>query len=85
MEYFNAGDQGVQREREHRAVLHADDPAQAGAAARSDHDRIRDAATVHEARETGGRCALRPDRAAARTAAMADLLRAKVAPAPRNG
>ncbi|TDC75295.1 NADAR family protein [Actinomadura sp. 7K507] len=128
LEYFNAGDQGLQREREHRDVLHADDPVQAGAAAitlhervnplteppehldlwvlrnefpapftfagqtyptiihgywasavaaRSDHDRIRDAATVREAHETGGRCTLRPDWAAARTAVMAGLLRAK--------
>jgi predicted NAD-dependent protein-ADP-ribosyltransferase YbiA (DUF1768 family) len=128
LEYFNAGDQGLQREREHRDVLHADDPVRAGAvaitlhergnppteppehldlwvlrnefpapftyagqtyptiihgywasaaAARSDHDRIRDAPTVREARETGGRCALRPDWAVARTAVMADLLRAK--------
>lgn len=126
--YFNVGDQGLRREREHRNVLHADDRVQAGAAAitlhervnppteppehldlwalrnefpapftyaghtyptvihgywssavaaRSDHDRIRDAGTVREAHETGGRCTLRPDWAAARTAVMAELLRAK--------
>ncbi|WP_345428018.1 NADAR family protein [Actinoallomurus vinaceus] len=128
LEYFNAGDRGVEQSREHYAVLYADDPVKAGAAAitlhervnpsteppehpdlwalrnefpapfsyngqtyptiihgywavaaadRSDHDRIRDAATVHDAHETGGRCALRPNWAMARTAVMADLLRAK--------
>lgn len=128
LEYFNAGDRGVERSREHYAVLHADDPVEVGAAAitlhervnppaqppdqldlfvlrnefpapfaygdqtyptiihgywaiaaadRSDHDRIQDAATVRDAHETGGRCVLRSDWAAARTAVMADLLRAK--------
>ncbi|WP_344898853.1 NADAR family protein [Actinomadura meridiana] len=46
-------------------------------ASRSDHDRVRDAATAREAHEIGGRCALRPDWAVVRTAVMADLLRAK--------
>lgn len=32
LEYFNAGDRGVQQEREHQRVLHADDPAKASAA-----------------------------------------------------
>lgn len=128
LEYFNAGDRGVQREREHYSVLHADDPVKVGvasitlhergnppteppeqldlwvlrnefpapltyggqtyptiihgywanaAAERRDHDRIRDAATVRKAHETGGQCALRQDWAVVRTAVMADLLRAK--------
>lgn len=47
------------------------------AAQHFDHDRIRDAVTVREAHETGGRCTLRQDWALVRTAVMADLLRAK--------
>ncbi|MFF7211721.1 NADAR family protein [Streptomyces sp. NPDC008238] len=47
------------------------------AADRSDHDAIRDATTVGEAHETGGRIPLRAEWALVRTAMMAALLRAK--------
>ncbi|MFG2002273.1 NADAR family protein [Spirillospora sp. NPDC048911] len=47
------------------------------AADRSDHDRVRTAATVREAHEAGGCAELRPDWAHVRVAVMAALLRAK--------
>ncbi|MFE2545533.1 NADAR family protein [Actinacidiphila glaucinigra] len=128
LEYFQAGDRGVQRSRELYGMLHADDPQGAGtpaitsnervnppdelperldsfvlrnefpatflyrgqryptvlhgywalaAADRADHDHIRDAATVREAHEVGGRVPLRPEWVLVRTAVMAALLRAK--------
>ncbi|MEU7602008.1 NADAR family protein [Streptomyces sp. NPDC040724] len=53
------------------------------AADRDDHDRIRAAATAHEAQELGGRAARRADWPAVRLAVMAGLLRAKFGQHPR--
>ncbi|MGW5355316.1 NADAR family protein [Streptomyces sp. NPDC004031] len=128
LDYFRDGDRGVERGRELRGMLHADDQQGTGipaitlhervnppsepperldvsvlrnefpapfshqgqqyrtvlhgywalaAAGRSDHDRIREAATVREAHGIGGRVPLRPEWRAVRTAVMAALLRAK--------
>ncbi|MFG1798127.1 NADAR family protein [Nocardia sp. NPDC049149] len=48
----------------------------------TDHDRIRDAETAHDAHEIGGSCALRADWPVVRLAVMAGLLRAKFAQHP---
>ncbi|MET9121659.1 NADAR family protein [Streptomyces sp. NPDC004528] len=128
LEYFQAGDRGVERSRQLYGMLHADDSQETGipaitshervnppnesperldlfvlrnefpalfsyqgqryptvlhgywalaAAERSDHDHIRDATTVREAHEAGGRVPLRPEWVLVRTAIMAALLRAK--------
>ncbi|WP_405832496.1 MULTISPECIES: NADAR domain-containing protein [unclassified Streptomyces] len=53
------------------------------AADRDDHDRIRAAATAHEAQELGGRAERRADWPAVRLAVMAGLLRAKFGQHPR--
>ncbi|MEV5479283.1 NADAR family protein [Streptomyces sp. NPDC052207] len=133
LEYFQAGDRGVERNHELYGILHADDPQETqipaitsnerstppteppepldlfilrnefpapffyqgqryptvlhgywalAAADRADHDHIRDATTVREAHETGGRVPLRPEWVLVRTAVMAALLRAKFSQHP---
>ncbi len=59
----------------YRTVLHAY-WAQA-VAAPTDHDRIRDTASVRDAQELGGSCPLRPDWSVRRVAVMTEILRAK--------